>query len=187
MYPAINGRMNDVTAAEGLRQLEKQYWAREIGDVFGGDCEADMEIENRRLAASYYRRATAGCNWLTPQHVPEGWEHDYWTFAVACDTPARANTLAQSVVNHGGERPYGAWLLTYQEPAFAHLLPDCRQTNTEGLCWQCQPGPCKHRQPRAICPVAESLQPRLLQFQCNNLQSAETNARALRKAIEELS
>jgi hypothetical protein len=63
------------------------------------------------------------------------------------------------VVAHGGERPYFAWRLSYQEPALRHLAPD------------------------GTCPVAESLQPRLLQFQANDLASAERNARALRAAI----
>jgi perosamine synthetase len=148
-----NYRMNDLTAAEGLRWVARDRF---------GECDADVLRENRRRAAALYADAIAGCDWLTPQHVPEGWTHDYWAFAVACDTPARALALQEAVTRHGGERPYGAWRLTYQEPAFRHLAPD------------------------GTCPVAESLQPRLLQFQTNNTASAERNAAALRLAIREL-
>lgn len=149
-----NYRMNDLTAAEGLAWLAEEpgYDRPYIGRV----------LTNRRFAAEMYRSVITG-DWLTPQHVPDGWTHDYWTFAVACDTPDRASRLSDAAVTHGGERPYPAWRLTYQEPAFRHLAPD------------------------GTCPVAESLQPRLLQFQTNDLGSAERNAVALRKAIEALS
>lgn len=146
---AWNYRMNDMTAAEGLRLLRS-------GDL-------NVAIVHRRKSAWTYRDAIAGCPWLTPQHVPDGWAHDYWTFAVACDTPERARWLQDAIVTHGGERPYAAWRLTYQEPAFRSLARD------------------------GTCPVAESLQPRLLQFQINDLSSAERNARALRTAIREAS
>jgi perosamine synthetase len=123
---------------------------------------------DRGRAAEDYRDALQGCDWLTPQHVPEGYTHDYWTFAVACDTAERALALQEGVVKHGGERPYGAWKLTYHEPAFRHLLGPA-----DGHAVGC-------------CPVAESLQPRLLQFQTNHLASAEKNAKALREAIGEI-
>jgi perosamine synthetase len=141
-----NYRMNDLTAARGLKLLE---------------C-ADHLLAKRREAATMYREAIKGCTWLTPQHVPEGWMHDSWAFAVATDTPARALELLDAVERHGGERPYAAWCLTYHEPAFRHLAPD------------------------GTCPVAESLQPRLVQFQTNSLEAADRNATALRAAIREL-
>ncbi len=146
-YPAINGRLNDITAAEGLRQLEI----------------ADELLANRARAASLYDDAfdTWG-DWFTPQHVPDGWTHDYWAYAVAADTPSRAAKLQDAVERHGGERPYGAWLPAYFEPALAHLG---------------RPG---------LCPTAEDLQTRLVQFQTNNLASAERNATALRRAIQEM-
>lgn len=149
----INGRMNDLTAAEGLRHLA-------VADT--------LKLE-RQLCAQLYANEGAGCAWLTPQHVPEGWTHDYWTFAVACDTPQRALLLSDAVVKHGGERPYPAWMLTYREIAFRHLAPF------------------QHSDPRGgPCPVAESLQPRLLQMQTNDLASAERTATALRLAIQEI-
>lgn len=155
-----NYRMNDLTAAEGLRRI-----------VFSEHTQtsaADYLVYERRLCASFYRQAVAGCEWLAPQHVPGGWSHDYWTFAVACDTPERALALSDAVVKRGGERPFPAWRLTYDEPAFRHLyVPPILGRN-------------------AGCPIAADLQPRLLQFQCNNLESAERNSLALRNAIRAL-
>lgn len=141
-----NYRMNDLTARRGLAMLS---------------C-ADRLKADRRAAAAMYREAIAGCEWITPQHVPDGWEHDYWCYAVALDRGMEWGRLADAIQKHGGERPYAAWRLTYQEPAFRYLAPD------------------------GICPVAEDLQPRLLQFQTNTLQAAERNAEALRRTIREL-
>jgi perosamine synthetase len=169
-----NYRMNDLTAREGLLWLMPQ----EVRGV-------DWLKQQRQEAASRYREAIAGCSWVTPQHVPDGWTHDAWTYAVACDTPERAIALADAAVKNGGERPFPAWKLTYQEPAFEHLA---RQREPiyleEHIIGRFVVGYLEHNHP---CPVAESLQPRLLQFQTNRLASAERNATALRKAIEDLS
>lgn len=151
-YPAINGRMNDLTAAAGIAALK----------------QADKLRGVRQDAAVLYHAAVSGCPFLTIQMGSGGrgfWtfegsdDHDYWSFAVATDTPERCLWLLDAVERHGGERPYPAWRLTYQEPAFRHLAPD------------------------GTCPIAEALQPRLLQFQTNDLASAERNAKALRLAI----
>lgn len=143
----INARMNDLTAAAGLKLLKK----------------ADALGNQRQAAAVLYWDEVRDCSWLTSQDVSnDKQQHDYWCFPVAADTPERATQLADAVVKHGGERPYPAWRLTYTEPAFKHLAP------------------------KDGCPVAESLQPRLLQFATNDLKSAEKNAQALRRAIEEI-
>ncbi len=176
-FPAFNYRMADVVAAEGLRQLEPSKGAGPRRPMID-------DIKGRRLlAAQHYTAAIDPCPpWLTRQHIPSGWQHDFWTYAVACDTPDRALWLSDAIVKHGGERPYGAWKLTYQEPAFRHLAPKIEFTASGQI----------ERNPIMGmgyeyngCPVAESLQPRLLQMATNNLTSAEQNANALRKAIAE--
>lgn len=156
-----NYRMNDLTAQAGLLMLE----------------DADRLKAERRECAAMYAEAIEGCEWLTPQHVPEGWEHDYWAYAVKIEdsapyallssvtgttTAMTFSHLAHKIEKHGGERPYGCWRITYREPAFRHLAPD------------------------GICPVAEDLQPRLMQMQTNNIESARKNANALKAAIREI-
>lgn len=140
---------------------------------------ADQLLQDRREAAALYQGAVQGCDWLTPQHIPDGWVHDYWTYAVAMAPNvavgqfktgqyagrfARATweTLAHRIEANGGERPYAAWRIPWIEPGLAPLVE------------------------RGNCPVAESLQPRLMQFATNHPQSAEINAEALRKAIKEI-
>jgi perosamine synthetase len=144
-YPAMNARMNDVTAQVGLMRLRF----------------ADKRLSERRNAAACYADAATGCVWLTPQAVSPGMGHDWWSWAATTDTPTRAVWLADAVERHGGERPYFAWRISYQEPALRHLAPD------------------------GTCPIAESVQPRILAFQTNDPASAERNATALRRAIQE--
>jgi perosamine synthetase len=141
-----NYRMNDVTAELGLSRL--------------GNAAGLLRV--RQKSADLYREAIAGCTWITPQFVPDGWAHDYWCYTVALEDAALWHPFAVRVEANGGERPYAAWRLTYQEPAFRHLATD------------------------GTCPVAEGLQPRLVQFQTNSLVAAERNAEAVRRAIKEL-
>jgi dTDP-4-amino-4,6-dideoxygalactose transaminase len=140
----MNFRMNPITAQLGLSRLKN------IDDV----------KRTRFMCAELYAEALQGVEWIQKQYIPEGWEHDFWTAAFAVKAPQMWRPLVDAIVRFGGERPYAAWKLSYQEKAFTRYAP------SEG------------------CPNAESLQPRLVQFQTNNLESAERNSRAVRKAIE---
>lgn len=151
-----NYRMADAVAANGLlhfsEDMEREYpfWT------------PDGLLSERREAAALYREAVDRCEWITPQHVPDGWTHDYWALAVALESADLWHPFVDAVERHGGERPYAAWRITYQEPALRHLAED------------------------GTCPVAEDLQPRLVQFQTNDLVSAQRNAEAVAKAIREI-
>lgn len=192
-----NYRMSDLVAERGLEILPL----------------ADFALARRRARAALYRDAIAGCSWAQPQHVPDGWAHDYWSFAIcvhdrfdadfqmgelqpnlAKNAGRRALELSAAIVKHGGEKPYPAWLLTYKEPALKHLAPRvgvCERcghnegyTSTGGThrCRRCD----TLWQTAKGCRVAEYLQPRLLQMQTNSLASAQRNAVALKRAIEEV-
>ena len=168
-----NYRMSDWVARQGLSVLETR-WAF-AGEHYG-EYEVARLLRIRQECAALYREAIQGCDWLTPQKVPKGWGHSWWTFAVATDTPERCLWLLDAMERHGGERPYPAWRLTYHEPAFAHLAGP---TSVE------QGGKTMALKRVGVCPVAEDLQPRLVQFQTNDLASAKQNAKALRKCIED--
>jgi len=169
----MNYRMAPVVAELGLQQLT-YVWS------FPGEHYGELFVERlqriRQECAAMYRDVIQGCDWLTPQHIPEGYTHDMWTFAVATDTPARLLWLLDAMERHGGERPYPAWMLSYDEPALRHLRRN--QAFPEDHEGEWEPWP-------SICPVAEDLQPRLCQFQTNRLDSAQTNAKALRNSIQE--
>lgn len=145
---SLNARMNDLTAREGLRQLAQ--------------AEALMAV--RQECAALYRTAFAGFeNVAIPQHVPDGWTHDYWAYAVALVNPQQWETLATAISTHGGERPYAAWRLTFDEPAFKYQMAGS-----------------------GTCSNARFVQPRLMVFQTNSLGSAVVNAKAVRTALHEL-
>jgi perosamine synthetase len=139
-----NYRMADCQAALLLPQLER----------------ADEILAARRYSAECYRQAIQWCDWLTPQYVPEGWPHSWWTFGIAVRDKAMWAPFVQAIEQAGGERPYAAWRITYQEPAFRHLAPD------------------------GTCPVAEDLQPRLVQLATNHdTAGAERAAECLQRAM----
>jgi perosamine synthetase len=166
-YPAWNYRMNDVTAAEGLN------WLRFSPESMS---RATLAKLHRQQAATLYREALDGCEWVQAQYIPDGWQHDFWSFAIALRDKSLFQPFVDAIVKHGGERPFGCWRLTYTEPAFRHLVWE----DADRVRWV--EGAPKWEG----CPVAEDLQPRLVQFQTNDLASAERNANALRRAIEEI-
>jgi perosamine synthetase len=156
-----NYRMSEWVASAGLTRMK---YRRRLGlDVWGdGKIVLDDLVAERREAAALYRAAISDCSWIRPQHVPDGWTHDYWSFAVALERADLWHPFAEAVERHGGTRPFAAWRLTYQEPAFRHLAED------------------------GCCPVAEDLQPRIVAGQTNDLASAQRNADAWHAAIYEL-
>jgi perosamine synthetase len=165
-----NARMNEITAAEGLRKIR------------GSAYYLEQCVAVRRWCAEHYAGAVQGCEWIAEQFVPEGWTrtHDYWCYAIALKDKSLWKPFTEAVVRHGGEMPYGAWRLTYQEPAFRHLTPHrVLQVGNPA-------SPTLVETSKNLCPIAESLQPRLVQFQTNDLASTERNAKAVRKAIEEI-
>jgi perosamine synthetase len=119
-------------------------------------------LENRHFCAEMYRGAVHGCSWIKAQHAPVGMRHDFWCYGVALESAELWEPFTSAIVKHGGEMPYGAWRLTYQEPAFRHLAED------------------------GTCPVAEDLQPRIVQFQTNDNDAAVRNADAVAAAIKEI-
>jgi perosamine synthetase len=129
-------------------------------------------VRRRREVAALYAEALRGCEWLTPQAVPDGIEHSYWAYVVKLDGRGRITwrELRDRIKANGGDGVYAAWRLTYLEPAFAGKTISEFQRQAFG------PG---------LCPVAESLQPWLLQFKTNYLDLAQARLKieAISKAV----
>ncbi len=151
-----NYRMSEVCAAVALGQLERLPFL----------------VALRQKAAAYYAQAVEGCDWLTPQKVPEGYEHAYWTYVLRLDRDDITwHDFRRKYIEFGGEPFYGAWRLTYLEPAF-------RGKRFADYQWQTfEPG---------LCPVAEATQPRLIQLPTNYFSEAEMEkqAEALARTID---
>lgn len=123
-------------------------------------------IKRHQDIAQLYREAISGCDWLVPQMIPEGLTHTYWCYAVKYEGMARGipwKAFYQKYKEMGGDGFYAAWSVPYEEPALI------------GLGYG-----------RGLCPVAEDLQSKLMQFKANyrEMDVAKKKADALRNTIE---
>jgi perosamine synthetase len=152
----FNYRIPELCAAVALGQLE----------------HLDELVTMRTQAAQCYAQAVAGCRWLVPQAVPEGYVHAYWTYVLKLENnDAFAwSTFRNKYLENGGDRFYAAWQLTYLEPAFHGRVFGPNQPQQLG---------------RSLCPVAEAVQPYLVQLKTNyfDLAVAEQKAEALWRTI----
>jgi perosamine synthetase len=125
--------------------------------VLLGQTERMEELLSVRLeAARLFGEAVKDCEWLIPQYVPEGYTHTYWCYPLLLSekAPCDWHGFRRRFLEKGGHKFYASWRLTYQEPAFAEYT--------------------------AHCPVAESIQPRLILLK-TRLPDAERQAEILRE------
>jgi len=121
----------------------------------------------RRKAALAYLNVIYETNFsdfLIPQALPLGCSHSWWAFTVRFyDDKSTWVDFRKRYIKEGGDGIYGAWRVTYNEPFMAEYSRELKGT----------------------CPVAEKLQPRLMQFKTNyyNDKIIDIKATALRKTI----
>jgi perosamine synthetase len=156
-----NYRMPEVAAAIGLAQLEK----------------IDLFIEKRLEVAKMYSETIKECNYLVPQQTPKGYFNTYWTYTVKYErTDVTWQEFRKKYVEFGGDGIYGAWALTYNEGLFSSGVwkKRCPWVYND------------IEYPQGICPVAESIQPKLMQFICNynGAEEAKPKIKALEKTIK---
>ena len=145
--------------------------------VLLGQVERLEELVQIRLdSAASLAQAVGSCPWLIPQKTPETWVHSYWTFVcrLAEGLPFTWHDFRRKYMEVGGDGFYGAWALNYLEPALRGKRFSEEQLQVF------EPG---------LCPVAERLQPRLMQFKTNytNLERRKKAADAMRLTIEHFS
>ena len=158
---AYNYRMPEITAAMGLAQTERM----------------EFFINLRIKVAEMYAQAIKECDYLVPQKVPEGYLNTYFCYTVKYErSDVSWQSFRKKYIEFGGDGIYAAWALIYEETFVAS-------------------GKFKERAPyyykdieyrRGICPVAEEIQPKLMQFVNNygSLEEVEPKIDALRKTIE---
>lgn len=151
----LNYRLNDISAAVALGQLER------IDDI----------VDNRKTVAKLFIDAVDGCDWLIPQHVPNGYEHSYYT--VSADYLGE-NQLGvtwkefyKKYVEMGGDGFYSIVAIPYLEPSLRGKI-------FGGQLYE--PG---------LCPISEGLQKRVMCFKTNyrDLKAAQQKAKILNKLI----
>ncbi len=160
-----NYRLPELCAASALAQLER----------------LDDLVSWRVAVAARYAEVIEGCEWLTPQKVPEGYVNTYWTYVVRLDNEDLTwHQFRDQYVEFGGDPIYGAWRPTYLEPAFSEEKfygKGCPNHCPlyEGTPQEYAPG---------LCPVTERIQPRLFQFRTNyDRERAERQFDALAQTI----
>ena len=156
----FNYRMSEVNAAVLLGQLER----------------AEELVEHRIKVAKIFDEALKNNSLLKRQAEPAGYKNTYWSYSLTLNTEKpeidwyRFRNLYQK---NGGGGFYAAWKLSYFEPLFTDIIQ-----NWKGVRQQYKSG---------LCPVAEYLQPRMIQMKTNywNLDEAFRQAEILRKTIKE--
>jgi len=153
-----NYRLSEFGAAIALAQFER----------------LDELINMRKKSAQYFRDAMAFCDFIVPQKTPEGYPNSYYTLG-AKYYPERNNNMPWEVFRREyitqrydssgnplekGDGIYGGWQLPYDELDFG-----------------------EHS-----CPVAEEIQPRIMQFKTNyrDDELAKNKAEALYMTVERL-
>lgn len=152
----LNYRMNEVSAAVGLAQLER----------------LDEIIGLRREVGRIFTEAVKDCDWLTPQEIPAEYESTFYTFSVVYTGDLKFGVtwreFYRRYLDIGGDGFYGACMNPYLEPVF---------TNMPAVSERYGPG---------SCPNAEAIQQRIMQFKTNyrDLNIAQDKANKLRELID---
>lgn len=152
----LNYRMNEVSAAVGFAQLER----------------IEFLVERRKEVAKLFREAIGDCEWMVEQRIPEGLEHSHYTFCTQYFGDEHIGLswkkFYDRYIEMGGDGFYGACQVPYLEPVFKGL-------EINGTTYE-----------KGICPVAEEIQPRIMQFKTNyrDLNLAREKARILHDLIK---
>jgi perosamine synthetase len=159
-----NYRLSEFNAAIALAQLER----------------LDDMVELRQKSAQHFIDVMKECDYLIPQKIPDGVTHSYYTLGVRYEGQDAIGIpweeFRRTYKELGGDGIYGAWSVPYLEPVIAErrFVDRC-------------PSIYEHvSYPRGICPVAERIQPKLMQFKTNyrDLRLAEFKAECLLKTIK---
>jgi perosamine synthetase len=154
----LNYRMNDLSAAVGIGQLER----------------IDEIVQRRKDIGQLFLEKTAGYDWFIPQHTPQGYEHAYYTFSADYRGQKLHGTTWKEFYHEykamGGDGFYGVVAIPYMEPTLLGKT-------ISGITYK--PG---------LCPVAEGLQQRVMCFKTNyrDIDVAEQKIDILAKLLARL-
>ncbi len=135
--------------------------------------QVESLVQKRQKVAQYFLEVLSDCNWIIPQKVHEGLVHTYWTFTVKYEGKEVYGISWEEFYKlykqNGGDCFYGGLSVTYEEPFMQKYR---NRGNYE----------------KGACPVAEEIQPKMMQFKTNyrNLEKAREQANILKKIIKEI-
>jgi len=158
----INYRLSEFQAAIALGQLE----------------DLENKVNKRIEVANLFLKEMEGCDFFKPQKVPKNCYHSYYTLSACYEGLEKIGVTWQEFrdkyVELGGDSFYAAWSVCYLEPVIANRQYKDRCPIYEEVYYE-----------KGLCPVAESIQPKLMQFKTNyrNINEAKEKAKVLRKTI----
>lgn len=139
-----NYRMPELCAAVALAQTER----------------IEELVATRMKTAELYLEAISGYeNYMTPQKVYPGYVNSYWTWVCKIYDPELWHDFKERFIALGGQSFYSAWKLSYQEP----FMRDPNLLGRESFI----PKEVLDSYLTNLCPVAEDLQIKLMQFKTN--------------------
>jgi len=159
-----NYRMPEFNAAVALAQLEN----------------LEEKVELRREVASMFLSVVEDCEYITPQFVPADYSHSYFTLGLLYDGLERIGVtwedFREQYISFGGDGFYGAWSVPYLEPvmtsrAYVGRCPEIYENTSYK---------------KGMCPVAEEVQPKLMQIKTNyrNIELAKQKVLSLKNTIK---
>tara|TARA_A100001515_G_scaffold43035_1_gene33952 strand:- start:3320 stop:4528 length:1209 start_codon:yes stop_codon:yes gene_type:complete len=159
-----NYRLSEFLSAIALAQLEN----------------LDQIVDRRVQTANKFLKAIEGCNFLTPQYVPDYSTNSYWALGFIYDGLEQISVtweeFRKEYMRNGGDGIYGAWSVPYLEPlmserAYVSRLPHIYE---------------KTKYKAGLCPIAEKIQSKMMVFKTNyrDMDLAQVKADALKKTIE---
>jgi perosamine synthetase len=160
-----NYRMPELCCAVALAQTEN----------------IDALVQRRVDVAKIFNDATREFHdWFIPQKSGPEYINSYWTWVCRNEhTSLSWHTLRDAFLMNGGHGIYAAWKLTYLEPMFENLtlLGRERFISPENIAMY----------KKGLCPVAEHLQNRLMQFKTNywDISQAYEQAEILWKTLKQ--
>jgi perosamine synthetase len=148
-------RLPEVAAALGLAQIEKLDW---------------FVAKREQMAQMYMEVIQAtNCDFLKPQHVPDGDRNTYYAFAAKfLKDDVRWEDFRKKYCENGGDGIYAAWALCYQEDSIPDVKKILRSVGLYG----------RLNIENGICPNAEEVQPLLMQFTTNQKDEEEMKIQA---------
>ena len=159
-----NYRMPEFNAAVALAQLEN----------------LDEKVDLRIKVANMFIEEMNSSNFIFAQHTPKDRTNSYFTLGARYNGYEELGVsweqFREKYISFGGDGFYGAWSVPYLEPVmverkFVKRYPEIYENVYYG---------------KGLCPVAESIQPKLMQFKTNyrSIDLAKQKAMALRKTIK---
>ena len=158
-----NYRMPELCAAVALAQLEN----------------IDALVNRRIEVANLFTETIEGSDLLTPQYVGKDYKNSYWTWVVKLNSSKISwYDFRNKFLELGGDGIYAAWKLTYLEPMFQNLnlLKRERYISEEN----------KKMYKEGLCPNAEKIHDKLLQFKTNywDFEDAIKQAEILKQTVD---